>query len=99
MNYDKGDDMSNYDWGKFRVKREDLRSSLRYQRYIAIENLHPGSFVLERVGDFYEILGEKAKEAAEVLDLLLTSRDVGLNDRVFLCVDSRSMLPSRTLTS
>ena len=85
MNYDKGDDMSNYDWGKFRVKREDLRSSLRYQRYIAIENLHPGSFVLERVGDFYEILGEKAKEAAEVLDLLLTSRDVGLNDRVPMC--------------
>ena len=77
--------MSNYDWGKFRVKREDLRSSLRYQRYIAIENLHPGSFVLERVGDFYEILGEKAKEAAEVLDLLLTSRDVGLNDRVPMC--------------
>ena len=85
MNYDKGDDMSNYDWGKFRVKREDLRSSLRYQRYIAIENLHPGSFVLERVGDFYEILGDKAKEAAEVLDLMLTSRDVGLNDRVPMC--------------
>ena len=38
-----------------------------------------------RVGDFYEVMGENARTVAEELDLTLTSRDVGLSDRVPMC--------------
>ena len=35
-----------------------------------------------RIGDFYEIFGEKAKAIANELDLTLTGRDCGLESRV-----------------
>ena len=41
--------------------------------------------VLLRVGDFYEVMGENARAVAEELDLTLTSRDVGLPERVPMC--------------
>ena len=37
----------------------------------------PGSLVLFRMGDFYELFGDDAREAADLLDLTLTSRDKG----------------------
>lgn len=38
-----------------------------------------------RVGDFYEVMGENAKAVAAELDLILTSRDVGLDERIPMC--------------
>ena len=35
-----------------------------------------------RVGDFYEVLGDNAVKLAKELDLTLTSREVGLPERV-----------------
>ena len=35
-----------------------------------------------RVGDFYEVFGIYAKQVAEVAELTLTSRDVGLDERM-----------------
>jgi DNA mismatch repair protein MutS len=35
----------------------------------------PGALVLFRMGDFYELFGADAREAADLLDLTLTSRD------------------------
>ena len=43
---------------------------------------NPNAFVLVHLADFYEVLGEKAKEAAEILDLTLTARDIGAPERV-----------------
>jgi DNA mismatch repair protein MutS len=37
----------------------------------------PGALVLFRMGDFYELFGDDAREAADLLDLTLTSRDKG----------------------
>ena len=44
------------------------------KNYGKIQERHSDAFVLLRLGDFYEIMGAKAKEAAELLDLTLTSR-------------------------
>ena len=46
---------------------------------------NPKVVVLLRVGDFYEIMGENARTVAEELDLTLTSREVGLPERVPMC--------------
>lgn len=40
--------------------------------------------VLTRLGDFYEAFNENAERIAKVLDLVLTSRDVGLQNKVAL---------------
>ena len=37
---------------------------------------------IQRLGDFYEIMGSKAVEIADRLDLTLTRRDFGLEERI-----------------
>ena len=49
------------------------------QQFEAAKARCPGALVLFRMGDFYELFGEDAKRAAELLDLTLTSRDKGPN--------------------
>lgn len=56
-----------------------------YQKYIETQRKHPNAFIFQRVGDFYEVIGETAKEVANRLDLTLTSRDVGLANRAPMC--------------
>ncbi|MGN0500232.1 MAG: LPD25 domain-containing protein, partial [Ruminococcus sp.] len=47
-----------------------------YDSYSEIQSEHPDAIVLFRVGDFYEVLGENAQEAAEALNLTLMSRTI-----------------------
>lgn len=56
-----------------------------YQKYIETQRKHPNAFIFQRVGDFYEVIGETAKEVASRLDLTLMSRDVGLPNRAPMC--------------
>ena len=56
-----------------------------YERYMAAQREKPDAAVLIRVGDFYEVFGERAEEVAEWLDITLTSRDVGLPERIPMC--------------
>ena len=49
------------------------------QQFEAAKARCPGALVLFRMGDFYELFGEDAKRASELLDLTLTSRDKGPN--------------------
>ena len=53
-----------------------------YTRYVKLSEQYPTTIVALRVGDFYEVFGEKAELVAEKLELTLTSRDFGLEDRV-----------------
>lgn len=53
-----------------------------YQQYMNAQNKYPDYIVAYRLGDFYEIFGEKAKQFACELDLTLTGRDCGLPERV-----------------
>ena len=56
-----------------------------YRQYLEAQKLDPEAIVLLRVGDFYEVMGENARTVAEEVGLTLTSRDVGLSERVPMC--------------
>ena len=47
------------------------------QQFAVAKARCPGALVLFRMGDFYELFGDDAREAARLLDLTLTSRDKG----------------------
>ncbi len=53
-----------------------------YEKYLTYINRHPDSVIAMRVGDFYEVLGKRAVSLAEEIGLTLTSRDLGLPQRV-----------------
>ncbi len=52
------------------------------QRYMEVKRETPGSILLFRMGDFYELFHEDAETAAKVLGLTLTSRDKGSTNPV-----------------
>ena len=56
-----------------------------YRQYLKAQQLNPKVIVLLRVGDFYEVMGENARTVAQELGLTLTSREVGLPERVPMC--------------
>lgn len=73
------------DWKNFEVKfpeAPDVGETVRYRRYQAIEKQYPNAFIIDRMGDFYEILGDRAVEAANAIGLTLTSRSMGTEGRV-----------------
>ena len=53
--------------------------------YNSIKEAHPDDIVLFQVGDFFEMYGEDAKQAAELLDLNLTTREIPGAGRVEMC--------------
>lgn len=57
-------------------------NAIFYDKYHILQQQNPNSAVAYRLGDFYEIMGEKAVEIAREIDLTLTSRDCGLEERV-----------------
>ena len=61
---------------------EKYSSSPLYSRYKELEKEYPENILALRVGDFYEVLGDNAVKLANELDLTLTSREVGLPERV-----------------
>ncbi len=56
-----------------------------YQKHLELCEHNQGAIVAQRIGDFYEIFGEAAKTFAEAADIMLTSRAVGLDERVPMC--------------
>ena len=53
--------------------------------YNSIKEAHPDDIVLYQVGDFFEMYGEDAKQAAELLDVNLTTRNIPGAGRVEMC--------------
>ena len=47
------------------------------ERYVEVKGQNPGTILLFRMGDFYELFFEDAELAAKVLGITLTSRDKG----------------------
>ena len=64
------------------IVEEEPKGSPLYQKYMAIQNDYPDFVVCMRVGDFYEVFGYGAVQVSELIDLTLTSRDMGLKHRV-----------------
>ena len=53
--------------------------------YNEIKSANPEDIVLYQVGDFFEIYGEDAKQAASVLELHLSTRPIPTGGRVDMC--------------
>ena len=52
------------------------------KQYLEIKRQHPEAIVFFRLGDFYETFDQDAEIAARELDLVLTGRNIGKNQRV-----------------
>jgi len=52
------------------------------RQYLEIKNQYPEAIVFFRLGDFYETFDEDAEIVSSVLDIVLTSRNVGKGTRV-----------------
>ncbi len=53
--------------------------------YLKTKEQYPDCILLYRLGDFYEMFFEDAQKASEILDLVLTKRDCGDNQRAPMC--------------
>lgn len=53
--------------------------------YLTLKEEYKDAIVLFRLGDFYEMFFEDAKKASKILDLTLTGRDCGLEERAPMC--------------
>ncbi len=55
------------------------------QQYFAVKNEYPDCILLYRLGDFYEMFFDDALIASKVLDITLTGRNCGLEERAPMC--------------
>ncbi len=55
------------------------------RQYFEIKNRHKDHIVFYRLGDFYEMFFDDAKLASKELELTLTGRDCGLEERAPMC--------------
>lgn len=56
--------------------------SALYQHYLNIQKQYSDAIVALLVGDFYEVFGENTVKIAKELDITLTGRDCGLEERI-----------------
>ena len=55
------------------------------QQYLQIHDQYPDCLLLFRLGDFYELFFDDAKTASRELELTLTGKDCGLEERAPMC--------------
>ena len=55
------------------------------KQYLAIKEQYPDTLLFFRLGDFYEMFFDDAKTASKELELTLTGRDCGLEERAPMC--------------
>ena len=55
------------------------------EQYLKVKEENPGCLVMFRLGDFYELFFEDAVEASRELELTLTGRDCGQEERAPMC--------------
>ncbi|MDE5667888.1 MAG: DNA mismatch repair protein MutS, partial [Clostridia bacterium] len=55
------------------------------QHYFTVKERYPDCIIFYRLGDFYEMFFDDAKLASDILDLTLTGRDCGLEERAPMC--------------
>ena len=67
------------------LQRQTAARSAAWNDYNAVKEAHPDNIVLFQVGDFFELYGEDAKQAAGLLDVNLTSRSIPGAGRVEMC--------------
>lgn len=54
-------------------------------QYFEIKSQYPGMLLFFRLGDFYEMFFDDAKKVSEELDLVLTGKECGMDERAPMC--------------
>ena len=67
------------------VVKEYAKASPMFQKYLEVCRRFVGYIVAYRLGDFYEMFDKDAEKACDVLGLTLTSKSVGLPERIPMC--------------
>ena len=65
------------------VDRSKLSPMMRH--YVELKDKHEDTIILYRLGDFYEMFFEDAEVVAHALELTLTGKSAGLEERVPMC--------------
>ena len=55
------------------------------EQYLSIKAQYPDAFLFYRLGDFYELFHEDANQAAQILELTLTSRNRNADEPIPMC--------------
>ena len=55
------------------------------QHYLSVKKQYPDALVFYRIGDFYELFFDDAKTASRELDLVLTGKSAGVEEKVPMC--------------
>lgn len=55
------------------------------KHYLEVKEKYPDCIIFYRLGDFYEMFFDDAKKASKLLELTLTGRDCGLEERAPMC--------------
>lgn len=55
------------------------------KHYLEVKEQHKDAIIFYRLGDFYEMFFDDAKTASQELDLVLTGRNAGVEERVPMC--------------
>ena len=61
---------------------EENKGNDMYQKYMSYQAEYKTAIVAYRLGDFYEVFGDNAVTLGNELSLTITSRDVGLENRI-----------------
>ena len=61
------------------------RLSPMMQQYFEVKDKYPGCIMFFRLGDFYEMFFDDAVTVSKALELTLTGRDCGLDERAPMC--------------
>ena len=67
------------------LQRQTAERSAAWNDYNAVKEAHPDDLVLFQVGDFFEMYDEDAKQAADLLNMNLTTRNIPGAGRVEMC--------------
>ena len=62
-----------------------LQYSPMIRQYLEIKDQYPDTLLLYRVGDFYELFFNDAIVASKILEIVLTGKDAGVDERVPMC--------------
>ena len=65
------------------MNREKLTPMM--QQYLAVKDENPDSILFFRLGDFYEMFFDDALLASRELEITLTRRDAGLEEKAPMC--------------
>lgn len=64
------------------IVKEKPKGNSMYQAYMKYQEQYPEAIIAKRLGDFYEVFGDKAVVVGTYLNLTITSRDCGLDERI-----------------